>query len=147
MEAISGGLCPSYLSAKEVSRGYRWCMDGARGARRKVRVEILRSDPGKRTSFEVERFDPMTVLDVLLAVQRQHDPSLGFRYSCRVGMCNVCGVRVDGEPILACRVPLDAGQEELRIEPMEGMPVARDLVVALDQFVDPWAEGGSQLKQ
>jgi succinate dehydrogenase/fumarate reductase iron-sulfur protein len=146
VEAVSGGV-PVLLSAKEISGGYRWCMDGARSTRRKVRVEILRSDPGKRTSFEVERFDPMTVLDVLLAVQRQHDPSLGFRYSCRVGMCNVCGVRVDGEPILACRVPLDAGQEELRIEPMEGMPVARDLVVALDQFVDPWAEGGSQLKQ
>ena len=122
-------------------------MDEARGARGKVRVEILRSDPGKRTTFEVERFDPMTVLDVLLAVQRQQDPSLGFRYSCRVGMCNVCGVRVDGEPLLACRVPLDAGREELLIEPMEGAPVARDLVVALDQFVDPWANDGIQLQQ
>jgi succinate dehydrogenase / fumarate reductase iron-sulfur subunit/fumarate reductase iron-sulfur subunit len=122
-------------------------MNEARGARRGVRVEILRSDPGKRTTFEVERFDPMTVLDVLLSVQRQHDPSLGFRYSCRVGMCNVCGVRVDGEPMLACRVPLADGQEELRIEPMEGLPVARDLVVALDQFVDPWAGDGNQLKQ
>jgi succinate dehydrogenase/fumarate reductase iron-sulfur protein len=122
-------------------------MDEARGARRKVRVEILRSDPGERTTFEVERFDPMTVLDVLLAIQRQHDPSLGFRYSCRVGMCNVCGVRVDGEPLLACRVPLDAGREELLIEPMEGAPVARDLVVALDQFVDPWASDGIQLQQ
>jgi succinate dehydrogenase/fumarate reductase-like Fe-S protein len=122
-------------------------MDEARGARRKVHVEILRSDPGRRTTFEVERFDPMTVLDVLLAVQRRHDPSLGFRYSCRVGMCNVCGVRVDGEPLLACRVPLDAGREELLIEPMEGAPVARDLVVALDQFVDPWAGDRSQLQQ
>ena len=122
-------------------------MGEARGARRKVRVEILRSDPGTKTTFEVERFDPMTVLDVLLAVQRQHDPSLGFRYSCRVAMCNVCGVRVDGEPMLACRVPLDAGQEELLIEPMEGLPVARDLVVALDQFVDPWAKGGSRPEQ
>jgi succinate dehydrogenase / fumarate reductase iron-sulfur subunit/fumarate reductase iron-sulfur subunit len=122
-------------------------MEEAWGVRRKVRVEILRSDPGKKTTFEVERFDPMTVLDVLLAVQRQHDPSLGFRYSCRVGMCNVCGVRVDGEPMLACRVPLDAGQEDLHIEPMEGLPVARDLVVALDQFVDPWASDGRQPKQ
>jgi hypothetical protein len=74
-------------------------MGEARGARRGVRVEILRSDPGKRTTFEVGRFDPMTVLDVLL----------------------------------------DAAREVLRIEPMEGLPVARDLVVVLDQFVDPWA--------
>ena len=117
-------------------------MGEARSARRKVRVEISRTDPGERSTFEVGRFDPMTVLDVLLAVQRQQDPSLGFRYSCRVGMCNVCGVRVDGEPVLACRVPLDAGQEELLVEPMEGLPVARDLVVVLDQFVDPWAGDG-----
>lgn len=122
-------------------------MDEARGARRKVRVEVLRSDPANETTFEVDRFEPMTVLDVLLAVQRQHDPSLGFRFSCRVGMCNVCGVRVDGEPLLACRVPLDAGQDELRIEPMEGAPVTRDLVVALDPFVDPWATDGSQRNQ
>jgi succinate dehydrogenase/fumarate reductase iron-sulfur protein len=138
---------PARLWAKESSGGWRYCMGEAWGERRTVRVEILRSDPGKRSTFEVERFDPMTVLDVLLAVQRQHDPSLGFRYSCRVGMCNVCGVRVDGVPVLACRVPLDADQQELRIEPMEGAPVARDLVVALDQFVDPWAGDGSQLKQ
>ena len=117
-------------------------MGESRGARRKLRVEISRTDPGERSTFEVERFDPMTVLDVLLAVQRQHDPSLGFRYSCRVGMCNVCGVRVDGEPVLACRAPLDAGQEELLVEPMKGLPVARDLVVVLDQFVDPWAGDG-----
>jgi succinate dehydrogenase/fumarate reductase iron-sulfur protein len=122
-------------------------MGEAGDTRRKVRVEISRSDPETKTTFEVERFDPMTVLDVLLAVQRQQDPSLGFRYSCRVGMCNVCGVRVDGEPMLACRVPLAAGQEELRIEPMEGMPVARDLVVVLDQFVDPWAGDESQREQ
>jgi succinate dehydrogenase/fumarate reductase-like Fe-S protein len=44
--------------------------------------------------------------------------------------------------VLACRVPLDAGQEELLVEPMEGLPVARDLVVVLDQFVDPWAGDG-----
>jgi succinate dehydrogenase/fumarate reductase iron-sulfur protein len=122
-------------------------MGEAWGERRTVRVEVVRSDPGDRTTFKVERFDPMTVLDVLLAVQRQHDPSLGFRYSCRVGMCNVCGVRVDGVPVLACRMPLEAGQQELRIEPMEGVPIARDLVVALDQFVDPWAGDGSQLNQ
>jgi succinate dehydrogenase/fumarate reductase iron-sulfur protein len=118
-------------------------MGEARDARRKVRVEISRTDPGGRSTFDVERFDPMTVLDVLLAVQRQQDPSLGFRYSCRVGMCNVCGVRVDGEPVLACRVPLDAAQEELLVEPMGGLPVARDLVVVLDQFVDPWASDES----
>jgi succinate dehydrogenase/fumarate reductase iron-sulfur protein len=122
-------------------------MGEAWGERRTVRVEVVRSDPGDRTTFKVERFDPMTVLDVLLAVQRQHDPSLGFRYSCRVGMCNVCGVRVDGVPVLACRMPLEAGQQEVRIEPMEGVPIARDLVVALDQFVDPWAGDGSQLNQ
>lgn len=80
----------------------------------------------------------MMVLDLLLAIQREHDPSIGFRYSCRVAMCNVCGVRVDGEPMLACQVPLNPERDEVRIEPIEDYPVARDLVVELDQFVDGW---------
>lgn len=115
-------------------------MSGAKGAGdRKVRVKVRRSDPDARDTFLVERADPMTVLDLLISIQRNHDPSLAFRHSCRVAMCNMCGVRVDGEPMLACKVPLRPDQDELLIEPMESAPVVRDLVVDADQFVDEWA--------
>ena len=70
-----------------------------------MRVTVVRSDPGARTSFHVEPFASMTVLDVLLAIQRGFDASIGFRYSCRVGMCGTCTVRVDGRTVLACQEP------------------------------------------
>ncbi len=113
----------------------------------KVRVTIPRSDPGAQSTFEVDRIEPMTVLDLLLAIQRQHDSSLGFRYSCRVAMCNMCGVRVDGETVLACRMPLEADRVKVRIEPLEGAPVVRDLVVKTNQFVDEWVKDVSEWTQ
>ena len=108
---------------------------------------MYRSGPGAREVFEVERFEPMTVLDLLLSIQRNHDPSFGFRYSCRVGMCNVCGVKLDGEPVLACRVPLDKDVDGVRIEPMPDAPVVRDLVTSLDQFHDAWVNGADGVSQ
>lgn len=104
----------------------------------KVRLRISRSDPEAKSTFLVERAKPMMVLDALLAVQRTQDPSLGFRHSCRVAVCNVCGVRVNGEPLLACQRSLPTGTDEVEIEPLEGRVVLRDLVVEIDQLVDEW---------
>ena len=42
-----------------------------------MRVTVARSDPDARSSFVVERFDPMTVLDLLLAIQRREDGGCG----------------------------------------------------------------------
>jgi succinate dehydrogenase/fumarate reductase iron-sulfur protein len=114
--------------------------DETRRSGKKVRVTIPRSNKESQSTFEVDRIESMTVLDLLLAIQRQHDPSLGFRYSCRVAMCNVCGVRVDGDTVLACRTSLESDREDIRIEPLPGAPVVRDLVVETDQFVDEWAK-------
>jgi succinate dehydrogenase/fumarate reductase iron-sulfur protein len=114
--------------------------DETRRSGKKVRVTIPRSNKESQSTFEVDRIESMTVLDLLLAIQRQHDPSLGFRYSCRVAMCNVCGLRVDGDTVLACRTSLGSDREDIRIEPLPGAPVLRDLVVETDQFVDEWAK-------
>jgi hypothetical protein len=80
----------------------------------------------------------MTVLDLLLAIQRGADASIGFRYSCRVGMCGTCTLRVDGRTVLACQEPVPAG-DELRLDPMAGLPVVRDLVVDTAPFWAEWA--------
>ena len=40
----------------------------------------------------------MTVLDALVAVQSAQDATLSFRYSCRVGMCGTCALKVNGRP-------------------------------------------------
>ena len=104
-----------------------------------VRVEIHRSDPTARGSFEVARFEPMMVLDALLAVQRQHEPALGFRFSCRVGMCGTCTVRVDGRPALACQTRIAREQAAIRLDPLAGFAVVRDLVVDTTPFFEEWA--------
>jgi succinate dehydrogenase / fumarate reductase iron-sulfur subunit/fumarate reductase iron-sulfur subunit len=81
----------------------------------------------------------MMVLDLLLAIQREHDPSIGFRFSCRVGMCGTCTLRLDGRAVLACQTPLRPDQEEVRLEPLTGLPVVRDLIVDMTPFFDEWA--------
>lgn len=108
-------------------------------AEQHVRVRINRSDPDAQSVFMVERIGSMMVLDLLLAIQRQHDPSIGFRYSCRVAMCGTCTVRLNGRAVLACQTPVEPGRDEVRLDPLAGLPVVRDLVVDMEPFFDEWA--------
>jgi succinate dehydrogenase / fumarate reductase iron-sulfur subunit/fumarate reductase iron-sulfur subunit len=109
------------------------------GDPRALVVRLQRSDPADQDTFEVDRFPAMTVLDVLLAIQRDQDASIGFRFSCRVAMCGTCTLRVDGRSVLACQslVPDDA--TTLDIAPMAGFPVVRDLVVDTSPFWEQWS--------
>jgi succinate dehydrogenase / fumarate reductase iron-sulfur subunit/fumarate reductase iron-sulfur subunit len=109
------------------------------GTPQTVRVTVTRSDSAAPATFEVARFEPMMVLDALLAIQREHEPSLGFRYSCRVGMCGTCTVRLDGRPVLACQTRLLPDQDGIRLDPLAGLPVVRDLIVDMTPFFDEWA--------
>ena len=82
-------------------------------------------------------YDNMSVLDALIWVQRNADPSLAFRCACRVGMCGTCGNVINGREALACRTlvrGLIGGRPEVRIEPMRHMPVVRDLVTDMSAF-------------
>jgi succinate dehydrogenase/fumarate reductase iron-sulfur protein len=107
------------------------------GASRPLQVTIARSTEGAETTFEVDVLQPAVVLDVLLALQRQ-DPSLAFRYSCRVSMCGTCALRVDGRSALACQTPVPPTADELVLEPLAGLPVVRDLIVDMTPFWDEW---------
>src|SRR5213076_1870884 len=49
-----------------------------------------------------------TVLDALVDIQRTQDPTLAFRYACRVGMCGSCAMVVNGRERWACRTRLAA---------------------------------------
>jgi succinate dehydrogenase/fumarate reductase iron-sulfur protein len=102
---------------------------------RTLTVQIARTDPSARRTFSVDVVEPALVLDALLAVQRV-EPSLAFRFSCRVAMCGTCAVRIDGRPALACqtRIPSDA----FLLEPLAGLPVVRDLIVDPTPFWDAW---------
>lgn len=105
-----------------------------------LRVRVHRSDPEARSEFTVERFAPMTVLDVLLAIQQEQDASLGFRFSCRVAMCGTCTLRVDGRSVLACQTVVPDDVPKMDIGPMAGFDVIRDLVVDTDPFWQEWEQ-------
>jgi succinate dehydrogenase/fumarate reductase iron-sulfur protein len=104
-----------------------------------MKVTVTRSDAAAQSSFEVAPVEPMMVLDALLAIQREQEPSLGFRYSCRVGMCGTCTVRLDGRPVLACQTRLHPATEAIRLDPLAGLSVVRDLIVDMRPFFDEWA--------
>jgi succinate dehydrogenase/fumarate reductase iron-sulfur protein len=105
-----------------------------------IAVRIARTDPDARSEFVVDRYPAMTVLDTLLAVQREHDPTIAFRYSCRVAMCGTCTLRVNGKSTLACQALVGDEETELTIDPVAGLPVIRDLLVDMQPFWDRWAQ-------
>ncbi|MBM3876708.1 MAG: succinate dehydrogenase/fumarate reductase iron-sulfur subunit [Verrucomicrobia bacterium] len=87
---------------------------------------------------EVEVGGQASVLDALLAVQRQSAPDLAFRYSCRVGMCGSCAVVVNGRERLACAALVRTIGNELRVEPLRNLPVVRDLAADMTPFFDAY---------
>jgi succinate dehydrogenase/fumarate reductase iron-sulfur protein len=105
---------------------------------RLVILEITRSEAGKPSRFEVPLPSPTSrVLDALLHVREHLDPTLGFRYSCRAGMCGSCAVVVNGREMLACQATIaDLGADVLRVAPLGALPVLRDLVNDMTPFFE-----------
>jgi len=85
-------------------------------------------------SYELKDVNPeMMLLDALLALKKQ-DPSLGFRKSCREGVCGSDGMNVDGVNRLACITRLSELKDPVEIRPLPGLPVIRDLIIDMEQF-------------
>lgn len=88
-------------------------------------------------SFEVPYNPDMSVLDALNHVKDYLDPSLSYRWSCRMAICGSCGVMVNGEPRLGCNTFLrdyaEAG--ELHLRALDNFPVERDLVADISGFI------------
>ena len=96
--------------------------------------------------YEVAGGPDTTVLDALVAIQREQDPTLAFRYACRVGMCGSCGMVVDGRERWACRTRLvTLGGGEIAVRPLYHFPLLRDLVVDLAPFARRQSAVGAAL--
>ena len=105
-------------------------------------VRIWRGDAGGSFErYDVPRHASQTVLDVVTHVQRHVDPSLAYRYACRVGMCGSCAMTVNGKARWTCRTHVDtvAAGGTLEIAPLNHLPIVRDLVVDMTPFFDKWA--------
>jgi succinate dehydrogenase/fumarate reductase iron-sulfur protein len=111
----------------------------AGGRERRIPVSVERSDPEARREFEIKCAPPTMVMDLLLDIQRNHDPTLAFRHSCRVAVCNACGMIVNGERVLACEKSVGADVGRIEIEALKDERVIKDLITDKDQLQDTWA--------
>jgi fumarate reductase iron-sulfur subunit len=101
-------------------------------------LSVFRWSRGERErwqAFEVDTGADTTVLDALVDIQRTQDPTLAFRYACRVGICGSCAMVVDGRERWACRTRLAAlGDGPVSVRPLYHFPLLRDLVVDMAPF-------------
>jgi fumarate reductase iron-sulfur subunit len=103
---------------------------------------------GRFQSFSVPRRDAQTVLDVVTYIQRRLDPTLAYRFACRVGMCGSCAMTVNGRARWTCRAHVAdvAPDDKLEIAPLAHLPIIRDLVTDMRGFFDKWARAKGQFK-
>lgn len=103
---------------------------------------------GRFQEFTVPRLASQTVLDVVTHIQRELDPTLAYRFACRVGMCGSCAMTVNGRARWTCRTHVDnvAQGERLEIAPLRNLPVVRDLVTDMTPFFDKWAGAGGRFQ-
>jgi len=114
-----------------------------------LRVSVWRgTESGHFQSFEVPRLKSQTVLDVVTHIQRALDPSLAYRFACRVGMCGSCAMTVNGRARWTCRTHVDKVAEGglLEIAPLSNLPVVRDLVTDMTEFFDKWAKARGRFR-
>ena len=123
------------------------------GAKRVRAFKIYRWNPddGKNPQLDTYEIDmdscgPM-VLDALIKIKNEVDPTLTFRRSCREGICGSCAMNIDGGNTLACLKPIDECRgDAVKITPLPHMPVVKDLVPDLSQAyaqlrsIEPWMQ-------
>jgi succinate dehydrogenase / fumarate reductase, iron-sulfur subunit len=114
------------------------------------RFHVYRHDPDQGANptmdtYEVnmEECGPM-ILDAIIKIKNEIDPSLTFRRSCREGICGSCAMNIDGVNTLACTKACDEIKGDVKIYPLPHMDVVKDLVTDMTHFyaqlasVEPW---------
>ncbi|MFZ5584901.1 MAG: succinate dehydrogenase iron-sulfur subunit [Thermodesulfobacteriota bacterium] len=111
-----------------------------------VTFTILRYDPaaGKEPyyqDYQVKITKPgMMILDGLNQIRWEQDGTLAYRRSCREGVCGSDGVNVNGANMLTCVTHIEevAKNGRLVIQPLPGLPLVKDLVVDLTDFLQKY---------
>ena len=124
----------------------------AAGAKNTKTFRVYRWDPDKGEtprvdSYEVDldRCGPM-VLDALIHIKNDIDPTLAFRRSCREGICGSCAMNIDGTNTLACIKGISEVKGDVKIYPLPHMHVCKDLVPDMTHFyaqyasIKPWMQ-------
>jgi succinate dehydrogenase iron-sulfur subunit len=97
---------------------------------------------GRYQNYEVPLRENQTVLDVVSYVQHHLDPTLAYRFACRVGMCGSCAMTVNGRPRWTCRTHVSKVIRRGRIEigPLANLPVIKDLATDMRPFFEKWQQ-------
>jgi len=130
----TGKKFPAKSDAKDIRtfRIYRWNPDDGENPRiDEYEVDMAACGP--------------MVLDALIKIKNEIDPTLTFRRSCREGICGSCAMNIDGTNTLACTKAIeDCASGDVKVYPLPHMDVVKDLVPDLTHFyaqyasVKPW---------
>ncbi len=121
-------------------------------AKNTKRFKVYRYNPDDGQNPRVDIYDidldtcgPM-VLDALIKIKNEIDPTLTFRRSCREGICGSCSMNIDGLNTLACIKAIDEIKGDVKVYPLPHMDVVKDLVPDLTNFyaqyasIQPWMQ-------
>ena len=133
-----------------VNEGITWKRPS--GAENVQEVRIYRYNPEDNENPRLDTFfvdldkcGPM-ILDALIKIKNEIDPTLTFRRSCREGICGSCSMNIGGVNTLACLKGMKEFKGPINIYPLPHLPVIKDLVPDLNQFykqhasIKPWLE-------
>lgn len=129
----------------------------AEGASRVRTFQVYRWNPEDGQSPRIDSYDidlddcgPM-VLDAIIKIKNDIDPTLTFRRSCREGICGSCSMNIDGTNTLACTKPIADINGAVKIYPLPHLSVVKDLVPDMSHFyqqyasIKPWLRNGAEL--
>lgn len=111
-----------------------------------VELSVFRLSAGEDTEshhydrYEIEPQLSWSILDALNYIKDEVDSTLTYRWSCQMSICGSCGLKVNGEPVLACSVFLRDYDAEITIEPLDHFPVQRDLAVDVSDALNSMQE-------
>ncbi|HJK86515.1 MAG TPA: succinate dehydrogenase iron-sulfur subunit [Candidatus Megaira endosymbiont of Nemacystus decipiens] len=102
--------------------------------------------------IDLKECGPM-VLDALIKIKNEIDPTLTFRRSCREGICGSCAMNIDGTNSLACTKSIGDIRGDIKIYPLPHMNVVKDLVPDMTHFyaqyasIKPWLQSDSSVSK
>jgi len=104
-----------------------------------MRFRIYRYNPEKdqkpyMQDYEFNDIKPGMMLLYVLLILKEQDSTLGFRRSCKEGVCGSDGMNINGTNGLACITPLADLKDPVEIRPLPRLPVIRDLIVDMEPF-------------
>ena len=88
----------------------------------------------QKYNVDITKCGPM-ILDVLIKIKNEIDPTLTFRRSCREGICGSCSMNINGVNTLACLCKIPSSKE-VKIYPLPHMYVLKDLVPDMSNFYE-----------